>query len=189
MPNNFFLFICDRQGSRRGRDRMVVEFYNYLCNQCLSPLTLWVRIPSRRRVLVATLCDKVCQWVATCRWLSPGSPVSSTNKTDRQDITEILLKVALNTITLTSPLTVKSDTRQLKHTYVDQLDHSPRRVLGFIKSGNRRLVRWKYEPWQDLKQDVVRVWCIDRKEKGKWYNNHLILIRLDDFIVNRNHKR
>jgi hypothetical protein len=26
-----------------------------------------------------------------------GSPVSSTNKTDRHDITEILLKVALNT--------------------------------------------------------------------------------------------
>ena len=27
-----------------------------------------------------------------------GTPVSSTNKTDRHDITEILLKVALNTI-------------------------------------------------------------------------------------------
>jgi hypothetical protein len=32
---------------------------------------------------------------------SPGVPVSSTNKTDHQDIAEILLKVALNTITLT----------------------------------------------------------------------------------------
>ena len=31
----------------------------------------------------------------------PGNPVSSTNKTDPQDITEILLKVALNIITLT----------------------------------------------------------------------------------------
>jgi hypothetical protein len=118
---------------------------NYLYNQCLSPLTLWVRIPSRRRVLDAKLCDQVCQWVATCRWLSP---VSSINKTDRQDITEILLKVALNTITLTAPLTVKSDTRQLRHTYVDQLDHSSWRVLRFIKIGNRRLVRWKYKPWE-----------------------------------------
>jgi hypothetical protein len=27
---------------------------------------------------------------------SPGTPVSSTNKTDRHDITDILLKVALN---------------------------------------------------------------------------------------------
>jgi len=42
------------------------------------------------------LCDKVCQWLATGRWFSPGTPVSSTNKTDRHDITEILLKVALN---------------------------------------------------------------------------------------------
>ena len=31
-------------------------------------------------------------------WFSPGTPVSSTNKTDRLDIAEILLKVALNTI-------------------------------------------------------------------------------------------
>jgi hypothetical protein len=34
-------------------------------------------------------------------WFFPGIPVSSTHKTDRHDITEILLKVALNTITLT----------------------------------------------------------------------------------------
>jgi hypothetical protein len=31
-------------------------------------------------------------------WFSPGTPVSSTNKTDRLDIAEILLNVALNTI-------------------------------------------------------------------------------------------
>jgi hypothetical protein len=31
-------------------------------------------------------------------WLAPGTPVSPTNKTDRHDITEIVLKVALNTI-------------------------------------------------------------------------------------------
>jgi hypothetical protein len=37
--------------------------YNYLCNHCLSPLTLWVRIPFRRCVLDTTLCDKVCQWL------------------------------------------------------------------------------------------------------------------------------
>jgi hypothetical protein len=33
-------------------------------------------------------------------WFSLGSPVSSTNKTNCHDITEILLKVALNTINL-----------------------------------------------------------------------------------------
>jgi hypothetical protein len=37
-------------------------------------------------------------WV--CQF-SPGTPVSSTNKTGRHDITEILLKVVLNTIALT----------------------------------------------------------------------------------------
>jgi hypothetical protein len=34
-------------------------------------------------------------------WFSPGTLLSSTNKTDHHDITEILLKVALNTISLT----------------------------------------------------------------------------------------
>jgi len=72
--------------------------YNYLCNRyrCLSPLMLWIRISIRTRC--TTLCNKVCQWLATGRWFSPDLPVSSTNKTDRHDITEILLKVALNTI-------------------------------------------------------------------------------------------
>jgi hypothetical protein len=35
------------------------------------------------------------------QWFSLVTQVSSTNKTDRHDITEILLKVALNTITIT----------------------------------------------------------------------------------------
>ena len=60
-----------------------------------------VWIPLRWGVLDTALCDKVCQWLAAGRWFSPGSPVSSTNKTDHLDVTEISLKVALNTIILT----------------------------------------------------------------------------------------
>ena len=36
---------------------------NYLCNKCISPLTLWVEIPLRRGVLDITLCDKVRHWL------------------------------------------------------------------------------------------------------------------------------
>ena len=42
--------------------------------------------------------DKVYQLLAHGRWFSPGTPASSTTKTGRHDIAEILLKVALNTI-------------------------------------------------------------------------------------------
>jgi hypothetical protein len=66
--------------------------YN-LCNQCLSSCS-W------KGVLDTTSCDKVCQWLAAGRWFSPGTPVSFFNKTDCHDKTEILLKMALNTITL-----------------------------------------------------------------------------------------
>ena len=64
----------------------------------LVPITnmLWVRTPLRRCVL-DIVCDKICQCLAAGWWVSP---VSSTNKTDRHDITELLLKVALNTVKL-----------------------------------------------------------------------------------------
>ena len=75
--------------------------YNYLCNQCLLPLILWVRISPRRGVLAITLCDKVCQWLVTGSYFSPVTPVSSTSKTDPHNITEILLNATLNTISLT----------------------------------------------------------------------------------------
>jgi hypothetical protein len=39
-----------------------------------------------------------CHWLATGRWYFLSPPVSSNNKTNRHDITEISLKVALNTI-------------------------------------------------------------------------------------------
>jgi hypothetical protein len=41
--------------------------------------------------------DKVYQLLAHGRWFSPGTPASSTTKTGRHDIAEILLKVVLNT--------------------------------------------------------------------------------------------
>ena len=50
-------------------------------------------------VLDTTLCDNVCQLLGDRSVVFyPGIPVSSTNKTDRQDITKTELKVALNTI-------------------------------------------------------------------------------------------
>ena len=39
---------------------------------------------------------QVFQLFAHDRWFSPGTPVSSTTKTGRHDIAEILLKAALN---------------------------------------------------------------------------------------------
>ena len=39
----------------------------------------------------------------TGQWFSQGTLVSSTNKTDHHDITEILLKVALSTMNQTKP--------------------------------------------------------------------------------------
>jgi hypothetical protein len=60
----------------------------------------------RRRIIIIiirngakTISLQKFVWVLeTGRWCSPGSLVSSTNKTDCRDITEISLKLALNTI-------------------------------------------------------------------------------------------
>jgi len=47
---------------------------------------------------LAAASDKVYQLLAHGRWFSPGTPASSTTKTGRHDIAEILLKVTSNTI-------------------------------------------------------------------------------------------
>jgi hypothetical protein len=41
--------------------------------------------------------DKAYHLLAYGRWFSPGTPSSSTTKTGRHDIAEIVLKMALNT--------------------------------------------------------------------------------------------
>ena len=46
---------------------------------------------------LAAASNEVYQLLAQGRWFSPGTPASSTTKTGRHDIAEILLKVALIT--------------------------------------------------------------------------------------------
>jgi hypothetical protein len=52
---------------------------------------------SNMEFLSARTSDKVYQLLALGRWFSPGTPASSTTKTGRHDIAEILLNVVLNT--------------------------------------------------------------------------------------------
>ena len=56
---------------------------------------------SSRGVLEKTICDiKFDSYFRQVGGFFPGTPVSSTNKTDHHEVTEILLKVALKTINL-----------------------------------------------------------------------------------------
>jgi len=91
-------------------DRMVVGFKTTYAISAYHYLSCEFESRSWQCVLYATLCDQVCQWLATDGWFSLGPPVSSTIKTDHQDITEILLKVVLNIIAL-YPKQVLSDVR------------------------------------------------------------------------------
>ena len=52
------------------------------------------------------ICLFVCFFISFINflWFSPGTLVSSTNKTDSYVIAEILLKVVLNTISLSLPI-------------------------------------------------------------------------------------
>jgi len=74
-----------------------------LPNNSYKPITntAWVRARlcklQKRCTRLAAASDKVYQLLARGRWLSPGTPASSTTKIGRHDIAEILLKVALNT--------------------------------------------------------------------------------------------
>jgi len=54
------------------------------------------RLCKLQKKVHSTRRDKVYQLLAHGRWFSPGTPASSTTKTGRYDIAEVLLKVALN---------------------------------------------------------------------------------------------
>ena len=79
---------------------MVAGFTTYYAISAYHHHSCEFQSHSWRGVLDTTIYDKVCQWLVTDQRFSP---VSSTNKTDRHDIAEILLKVALNTIHQAKP--------------------------------------------------------------------------------------
>jgi hypothetical protein len=72
-----------------------------LPNNSYKPITntAWVRTRlcklQKECTRLAAASDKVYQLLAHGQWFSPGTPASSTTKTGRHDIAEILLKVAL----------------------------------------------------------------------------------------------
>ena len=59
---------------RRGRTRIVVRYTTtfVICAYVSSNL-------AQARFTLCTLCDKVCQCLAACRWFSLGTRISSTN--------------------------------------------------------------------------------------------------------------
>jgi hypothetical protein len=64
--------------------------HTLLVSTSLSPIRLCKLQKGCTRLAAAS--DKAYQLLAFGRWFSPGTPVSSTNKTDYNDIAAILLK-------------------------------------------------------------------------------------------------
>ena len=75
--------------------------YSYLCNQCMSASSCEFE---SRLDEVYSIQHYVIKFVCVWRLVRGFRRLSSTSKTERHDITEILLKVALHTIALLSPL-------------------------------------------------------------------------------------
>jgi hypothetical protein len=59
------------------------------------------------------------------RWFSAGTPASSTTKTGRHDIAEILLKVGLNT------------KNQSNQSFVITMMRSPKHIIGLEERGSK----------------------------------------------------
>ena len=74
--------------------------YNYLCNQCLPPLKWWVRIPLMKRCTSYNFMRSSLSATCDRSMVFSYTPVPLLIKTDRNDISEILLKVTFNNIIL-----------------------------------------------------------------------------------------
>jgi hypothetical protein len=67
----------------------------YITDMCSCYTISWLCQLQKRCTRIAAASDKAYQLLAHGRWFSPGTPASSTTKTGRHDIAEILSKVAL----------------------------------------------------------------------------------------------
>jgi uncharacterized membrane protein YqaE (UPF0057 family) len=81
---------------------MFTEFLNQSLHACFVQITTTLKLSAKEDLhcsgglcLKVGFCGKrfVISWLIL--WFSPGTPASSTTKTGRYDIVEILLKVAL----------------------------------------------------------------------------------------------
>ena len=107
-----------------GCDRMVVGFTTTCAISAYHHWSCEFKSCTWQDVLDTTFCDKVCQGLATGRWFSLGTLISSTNKTDCHDTTEILLKVALNTINPTNHFINTVDSHCLELGWLEFLSKS-----------------------------------------------------------------
>ena len=81
----------------------ILKIYTLFTVSYLSWRWRW-RCEFESRSCRCVLDTTLCQWLSTGLWVSSGTHVSSTNKNDHHDTTEIFLKVALNTNILTLTL-------------------------------------------------------------------------------------
>jgi hypothetical protein len=97
------------QSTRRKPTTCRKSLTNFITYCCIEYILPWAGFKLATLVMIGTDCigncksnyHTICQWLATGCWFSPGTLVSSNNKTKCHKITEILLKVVLYTITLT----------------------------------------------------------------------------------------
>ena len=103
--------------------------------------------------------------IATGRWFSPCTSVSSANKTDLHEITEILLKVALNTISQSWPKTqINKIDFIFSHSYYSYLEYTLMLYHGDNVRGNIlpsgvsltfSIVGWWINKWHKVGTNIL----------------------------------
>jgi hypothetical protein len=103
---------------------------------------------------LAAASDKVYQLLAHGRWFSPGTPVSSTTKTGRHEIAEILLKVALNK---KNPKKINLITLSLIHNNATYLVYPEYRSGVTLSIRYVRSVLYHFDPELDYKNNSASI--------------------------------
>ena len=130
------------------------------------------------RVRCTTVCDKVCQWLATGRWFSLGPPVSSTNKTLKYCQTPLNKQANKQSIAIILHMCVTMRQTTLTHSYhLIHVCHNDRKYFGALLSFYTWVSQWRKVLWHIA---IILYMCVTMTQRTLAHCYNLIHVCHND---------
>jgi hypothetical protein len=134
----------------------------------------------RRGVLNTILCDKVCQWLATYRWFSSGTLVSTTNKTDNYfTITTAPILMYDYPVMSWKDASLEPSPKNTKHLSYIKIQNTKANIYTITSILNQNVRKYTTILLSTVKKNKVRKTSFLEVKICKWMIKHLEIFTLN----------